>query len=202
MGRCICKVHFQDCTSVTCETEPAQIKGAPSSISVVSHRSIGASGWGSRCFCGTHSLPATRWLWLHTYFICLSVCGLGQVKAKWFLCIQLCCQYLKIVFPPEPLRGNQMQTIPTNMQVSFPQRRGLRLQIPISRLASPPLFSPIGPCMKLKCQVYSPEKWSPPTVCFDQTCHTFPAVTNYLPTSLLTGNWHQMSSSQADVLGP
>lgn len=38
------KVHFQDCTLVTCETEPAQIKGAPSSISVVSHRGIGASG--------------------------------------------------------------------------------------------------------------------------------------------------------------
>lgn len=144
----------------------------------------------SQMFLWTHFLPATRGLWLHTYFICLSVCGLGQVKAKWFLCIQLCCQYLKIVFPPEPLRGNQMQTILANMQVSFPQRRGLRLQIPISRLSSPPLFSPVGPCMKLKCQVHSLEECSPPTIRFYQTCHTFPTVTNYLSTSLLAGNWH------------
>lgn len=143
-----------------------------------------------------------RWLWLHTYFICLSVCGLEWVKAKWFLCLQHCLQYLEIVFPPEPLRGNQMQIISGNMQASFPQRRGLRLQIPTSRLASPLLFSPTGPCMKLKCHVHSPEKCSPPTVHFDQTCHTFPTVTDYLSTSLLAGNWHQMSSSQADVPGP
>lgn len=135
-------------------------------------------------------------------YICLSVCGLEWVKAKWFLCLQHCLQYLEIVFPPEPLRGNQMQIISGNMQASFPQRRGLRLQIPTSRLASPLLFSPTGPCMKLKCHVHSPEKCSPPTVHFDQTCHTFPTVTDYLSTSLLAGNWHQMSSSQADVLGP
>ena len=201
MGRCICKVHFQDCTSVTCETEPAQIKGAPPPsllwVTAVSepHNEVPDASVG----------PTLCLLQDDSGFIhisCLSVCGLGQVKAKWFLCIQLCHQYLEIEFPPEPLRGNQMQTIPTNMQVNFPQRRGLRLQIPISRLASPPLFSPIGPCMKLKCQVYSPEKRSPLTVCFDQTCHTFLTVTNYLSTSLLAGNWHQMSSSQADVLGP
>lgn len=38
--------------------------------------------------------------------------------------------------------------------------RGSRLKIPISKLASHPLFSPVGPCMKLKCQVISPENVS------------------------------------------